>query len=189
MCVISRKTLLCALLMIFLGCAHFVFAKDAASFRGEVNSSNINVRADSTLNSQVICALERKEKVEVISEFFEWYKIRLPKTAPSYIKKRFVACVDETPDNEPCRNARVISNRVNIRLRPVESSPILGEVNKTDPVVILGQGQGWYKIEPIVNSFGWIHKKFVTKLPPAPATETPAVGEQLKEPEKEEKAD
>jgi uncharacterized protein YgiM (DUF1202 family) len=130
---------------------------------GEVNANNINVRCDSTPNSEVIYTLNKGVRVEVVREFFEWYKIRLLKTAPSYIKKRFVACLDETAQ-PVCRNARVINDRVNVRLKPSESSAILGKADKTDPVVILEQEKGWYKIEPIAKSFGWINKKFVNKL-------------------------
>jgi len=162
------------LLIILLACAHFVFTPGALAFPGfpgKVNSSSINVCADSTLNSAVICVLNKNDLVEVVAEFFEWYKIRLPKSAPSYIKKRFVACVDDIA-KDPCRNGRVINSRVNIRLKPDENSSILGKLNKTDPVVIIGQDKGWYKIEPILSSFGWIHKKFVDKLPEPPLPET-----------------
>lgn len=151
--------------MVFLGCAHFVYAQDTFPFKGEVNSNGINIRSDSTPNSQVICTLNKAEQVEVVREFFEWYKIALPGKAPSYIKKRFVACADEVLDG-PCKSGRVINDRVNVRLRPDESSAILGKVNKTDTLVILGEENGWYRIEPVVNSFGWIHKKFIRRLPP-----------------------
>jgi len=165
-----RKLIVCALLTIFLACAHFVFAKDAfLPFTGELNSDSINVRSDSTINAAVICVLNKSEKIEVISEFFEWYKIRLPKNAPSYISKRFVACVDEAPQTL-CRNGRVINNKVNVRLKPSESSAILAKLNKTDQVSILSEEKGWYKIEPVASSHGWVHKKFVDKLPEPAAT-------------------
>jgi SH3-like domain-containing protein len=119
----------------------------------------------------VICTLNKGAKVEVVKEFFEWYKVRLPAKAPSYLKKRFVACLDQTAEGV-CRSARVISNRVNVRLSPNETSAILGKVNKTDAVTILGEEKGWYRIEPVAGSFGWIHKKFI-KVSEAPAEAGP----------------
>jgi uncharacterized protein YgiM (DUF1202 family) len=161
----KRNLLLCALLVI-LGCAHFVFAQSVVTLKGEVNSDNINLRADSTPFSEVICTVSKGDKVEVVREYYDWYKIRLPKSAPSYIKKRFVACLDEAAQ-PVCSNARVISSRVNIRARPNESAPILGKVDRTEVLVILSEEKGWYKIQPIPNSYAWIHKKFLKILPEA----------------------
>jgi len=133
-------------------------AQEPLPFQGETNANNINIRADSTINAQIICTVNRGEQVDVISEFYEWYKIRLPKLAPVYIKKSMVECINQ------CENAKVLKNRVNVRLRPIESSPILGKVDKNEIIKILeGKGE-WYRIEPIQNSFGWINKRFVNKI-------------------------
>lgn len=125
-------------------------------FQGELNDNNINVRSDSTVSSKVICVLNRGEPVEVVKESYEWYKIRLPKTAPSFIKKGMVMLIDD-------KAATVSKDNVNIRLEPNESSPILGEAGKNEVINILGESAEWYKIEPLSNSFGWVHKRFVNK--------------------------
>ena len=67
----------------------------AALFHGEINTNNINIRSDSTVISKVICVSSKGEPVEVVKESYEWYKIRLPKTAPSFIKKNLVSLIDE----------------------------------------------------------------------------------------------
>jgi len=164
-----RNSFLCALIVI-LGCAHFVFGQSVVTLKGEVNFDNINLRADSTPVSVVICTVSKGTKVEVVEEYYDWYKIRLPKSAPSYIKKRFVACLDEAAQ-PVCSNARVISSRVNIRARPTESAPILGKADKTQSLVILSEEKGWYKIQPIPNSYAWIHKKFIDLVPQLTVTE------------------
>lgn len=150
---------MCALLVI-LGCAHFVFAQSVVALKGQVNSDNINLRVDSTPVSEVICTVSKGTELEIVREYYDWYKIRLPKSAPSYIKKRFVACLDEVA-GPVCSNARVINSRVNVRARPNESAPILGRADKTEALVILSEEKGWYKIQPIPNSYAWIHKKFI----------------------------
>jgi len=152
---------MCALLVVLV-CAHFVFAQSAVVLKGRVNSDNINLRADSTPVSEVVCTVRKGTEVEIVREYYDWCKIRLPKSAPSYIKKRFVACLDETAQ-PACSNARVINNRVNVRSRPNESAPILGKADKTQILVILSEENGWYKIQPIYNSYAWIHKKFLTQ--------------------------
>lgn len=150
-----------------------LFAQTLSGFTGEVNADNINIRADSTVASEVICSIDKGRQVEVVSELYDWYKIRLPKNAPSYIKKNFAGVLEDNPadsidkfknmDIEGGRAAKVSADRVNIRLSPGESSAILGRAGKDEVITILQEKGDWYKIEPIHNSFGWINKKFVNK--------------------------
>jgi uncharacterized protein YgiM (DUF1202 family) len=128
----------------------------AVLFQGEINANNINIRSDSRVGSKIICIANNGEPVEVIKESYGWYKIRLPKTAPSFIKKNLVGLVDE-------KTAKVIKDNVNIRLGPDESSPILGKADKNEVINIVEERGEWYKIEPLNNSFGWVNKKFVDK--------------------------
>jgi uncharacterized protein YgiM (DUF1202 family) len=153
--------LFCALYLDFKIC----WAGEIFPFQGKVNSNNINIRSDSTTNSQIVHTINKGEQVDVILELYEWYKIRLPKKSPAYIKKALTACVNYSQEaNSRCQNAKVLKKRVNIRLQPNESSPILGRVNKDQIINILDDCGSWYKIEPVENSFGWIHKRFVDKV-------------------------
>ncbi len=145
-------------LSIFASLFSLCFAQEHNLFKGRVNSDNINVRSDSTVSSHVICKVNKDELLEIIYESYDWYKIKMPKSAPSFIKKNLVALIDET-------NARVIKDNVNIRLRADESSPILGKINKGQLVNILRDRGEWLRIEPVNNSFGWINKKFIDKVP------------------------
>jgi len=141
---------------LFIFTQSICLAQQSQSFRGEVNANDINIRYDSTVNSEVICKINKGECVEIILELYNWYKIRLPKLAPSFIRKNLVTLIDD-------KTAKVLKNNVNIRLHPNESSPILGKVDQNEIINILEDKGGWYKIEPVNNSFGWIHKKFVSK--------------------------
>lgn len=87
----------------------------------------------------------------------------MPKKAPSFVKKDLTVCIGFQPDSNACRNGKIVKNRVNIRLKASESSPILGKLNKNEVINIAGEIEGWYKIEPASESFGWIHKNFVKK--------------------------
>ncbi|MFH0738694.1 MAG: SH3 domain-containing protein [Candidatus Omnitrophota bacterium] len=133
------------------------YAQLATLFEAEVKASNINVRSDSTVTSQLICTVDKRDTVEVVSQAYEWYKIRLPKSAPSFIKKELVVMLDN-------RAAKVVGNNVNVRLGPGDSSSILGEVRENEVINVLEEVEGWYKIEPVNNSFGWVHSRFVKPL-------------------------
>lgn len=126
-------------------------------FQGEVKADNINIRSDSSINAEVVCKVNRLEVLDVLSELYDWYKIRLPVCAPSYIKKDLILL---NADN----TASVLRNNVNIRLHPNTSAKILGKAQKGDSVKVLEEKADWYRIEPIKESFGWIHKNFVGKL-------------------------
>lgn len=139
-------------------------AQGNAPFDGEISENDINIRSDSTTSSQVICAMNKGERVDVVLELYEWYKINLPRKAPAYVKKSLTECIKRS--EEPlslCLTAKIIKDNVNIRLAPGEGSPIIGRAGNNEIVNILKENDGWYKIEPIQNSFGWVHKKFVKK--------------------------
>lgn len=51
-----------------------------------------------------------------------------------------------------------------MRLEPNESSIILGKANENEIINIIEDAGDWYKIEPLNNSYGWVHKQFVTKV-------------------------
>lgn len=139
--------------------AYICSAQEYLLFQGEVNADNINIRSDSTVNSEVICKINKSDRIEVIQELYDWYKIKLPKNAPAFIKKNLVIIVDN-------KTAKVASKRVNIRLRPNESSPIIGMVEQGELISVLKDEGQWYKIKPVDHNFGWIHKKFVSKVIP-----------------------
>ena len=156
-----------------------LYAGNFSEFKGQINAGGINVRSDATIGSASVCMLGQGDQVEVVSEVYDWYKIRLPKIAPSYIKKELVECINldnlkptdgrVASASKParlenqCINAKVIKDRVNIRLGPGESSWILGKVDKLTVVNILGSEGAWYKIEPVHQSFGWVNRKFIDK--------------------------
>ena len=150
-------------------------------FQGRVKSDNVNIRTDSTSTSEIIYKACKNECLDVIREFYDWYKVRLPESAPAYIKKDFI---EISGDNI----AKVSADKVNIRLRPDMSSAILGKAEKDEAVNIVEDIQGWYKIEPLPSCFGWVHKNFLQqadeqnlKCPPKAKkdAETAAVPESL----------
>ena len=144
--------------------ASILFAAQFSPFLGQVNENKVNLRSDSRANAEAICLLNKADKVEVVSEFYgEWYKIKLPKYAPAFIKKELLACQPGIEPAEACKTAKVIKDNVNIRSGPSEDSAILGHVYKNEIVNVRQEQREWFKIEPPANSFGWVHKKFIQK--------------------------
>ncbi len=160
------------LLFLFLLLTNSCIAQETFPFLGEVNTDAINIRSDSRVSAEVISQANKGDKLEVVLELYGWYKVRLPKIAPSFIKKSLAASADQ-------KIAKVTGNRVNVRLSPNESSPILGKIDKDQTINILEDKGDWYKIEPINDSFGWINKRFITKIV-TPENKPPATPEKTK---------
>lgn len=142
-----------------LGCvlASYVNAAESLPFQGRITQDGINVRTDSTVGAEVICTVSKGDSVTVVSESYDWCKVRLPRSAPSYVRKDLVAVIDD-------KTAKVDADNVNVRLSPAESSAIVGRVSRNEVVGIIAESGNWYRIQPVSNSFGWVHKKFVRRL-------------------------
>jgi uncharacterized protein YgiM (DUF1202 family) len=166
------------------------FAAEKAYFYGEINANNINLRSDATASSAVIATLSKGYRVQVVLELYDWYKVRLPKNVPVYIKDNLAECISYSQPSDQdttkrCLSVKVLRERVNVRLRPDSSSPIVGIVDKNEIMGVLGEGSGWYKVVPAENSFGWVHKRFVNKASDSPLNPKDAPKAQLKPGEEE----
>ncbi|MBU0710144.1 MAG: SH3 domain-containing protein [Candidatus Omnitrophica bacterium] len=128
----------------------------------EVIAEDINLRTDSRASSEIICTVGKNTVVEVITEAYEWYKIRLPDYAPAYVKKELFECLE---DREGCQKAKALKSGINVRLSPDLSSAIVGMIDEEETVTVLKEEEGWYKITPPKNSYGWIHRRFLKITP------------------------
>lgn len=137
----------------------FFLCYAAEEFSGRITSDGINLRCDSRVSAEVIATLKRGDKVGVVSGSYDWYKIRLPKDSPSYVRKDMLECI-----REDCLSAKVIKQKVNIRLKPRESSAIIGRADKDEVLNVIRKQGDWYEIEPVHESYGWVHKKFVERI-------------------------
>jgi uncharacterized protein YgiM (DUF1202 family) len=164
---LSRRAGIALWFMVCFSLSGIAFADTFDVFTGQINAHGINVRVDATVGAEVICTLTKGELVEVVWGAYDWYKIRLPKEAPVYIKKDLLVCNDVNANfasnSGKCLSAKVIKDKVNIRLKPTESAWILGKVDKATVVEIIADEEGWYKIHPVYQSYGWVNKKFVNK--------------------------
>lgn len=133
-------------------------AHAAFPFKGRVTGKDINIRADSTVTAEKICTVSNGDPLEVAAQLYEWYKVRLPKTAPAFVRADLLEAID-------AQTARISKQNVNIRLKPSESSSIVGKAKSGEVVRIIELQNGWYRIEPTSNTFGWINRSFVEEAP------------------------
>jgi N-acetylmuramoyl-L-alanine amidase len=129
------------------------------SFKGKISEDGVNIRTDATVASQVVSTLAKDSQVDVVGESYGWYKIKLPVTAPAYIRND-MAHLFVPQDN---KRLKVDKEGVNVRLRPNDASPIIGRLDKDQEAILIEERSGWYRIEPPEGSYGWVSEYFVIK--------------------------
>lgn len=133
----------------------------AKEVSGEINTADINIRADANTNSDVICTMSKNDTVTIIAEKYDWYKIRLPKKAYVYVKKDLFTNIND-------KTAIAAKDKINIRFAANETSMILGRISKDEVVNVKADKNGWLQIEPTIETYGWVNKKLVNKIIPEP---------------------
>jgi len=124
-------------------------------FLARVVKDKVNIRAGQSKSFEKVGQLTLNEKVVVVEQQFSWYRIKLPAHAKTFISKDFVALMRE-------QIARVSGNRVNLRAGAGVNYSLLGQADKGTFVRVISEVDGWYSIEPVDQSFGWVRQDFLT---------------------------
>jgi SH3-like domain-containing protein len=123
-------------------------------FLGEITENDVNIRAGQSVSFDKVGRLAEKDTIVVVEKSYNWYKIKLPSRASSYVHAKYV---NPLGDNI----GEITGERLNIRAGPgVQYSP-LGQLEKGTLVRLLDQKDEWYRIEPAERSYGWVMDKFV----------------------------
>ncbi|MDM0497336.1 SH3 domain-containing protein [Clostridium perfringens] len=116
----------------------------------KVNSA-LNMRSGPGSNYGVIGTLRNNDKVEIIKEVDGWYEIRFNGKV-GYVSKSYITIVNEGANNETesvIKEGTVygVSTNLNVRTGPGTSYQVVGYLLSGDKVKILGEENGWYKVQ------------------------------------------
>ena len=142
------------LILFFSLLTSFVAAEEKFPYLGQITSEGVNIRAGQSANFEKVGQLKAGEPVVVLEKSYSWYKIKLPATAKSYISAKYIKELDK-------QTGEVTTDRVNVRGGASEQASIVGQADTGQYVRILEKLEGWYKIEPIDESYGWIKEGFL----------------------------
>jgi SH3-like domain-containing protein len=134
------------------------FADEHFPFLAEVSKESVNVRAGPNTNFEKIDILNKGVQVVVLGRSYEWYKIQPLPTTKAYIRSDYLNII------KAGSTALVLGNNVNIRSSAKSESASLGEVKKGTLVKVLGQSNGWCRLEPVAGTAAWIHQGFVKEI-------------------------
>ena len=116
----------------------------------KVNSA-LNMRSGPGGNYGVIGTLRNNDKVEIIKEVDGWYEIKF-NGKDGYVSKSYITIVNEGVNNgteSVIKEGTVygVSTNLNVRTGPGTSYQVVGYLLSGDKVKILGEENGWYKIQ------------------------------------------
>ena len=140
--------------------------------------NNINVRGQAAINSEVVAHLQKGQAVTVLEEVTlkkpkadepaKWFRIALPTNVTAWVNHEYIDATNKT----------VKARRLNFRAGPSEDHSVLGRLEKGATVTVLGEKNGWLKIEAPASAHGFVAAHLLSKepiTPPVVAAKPPKV--------------
>lgn len=124
------------------------------AFTGKVLGSDVRVRLQPDVESPIIMEASKNDWLVIVDEKDDFYAIEPPSDMKAFIFRSFVL------DNV------VEGNRVNVRLHPELSSPVIGHLNTGDRVngKISDENSKWLEIAPPKTTKFYIAKEFIENV-------------------------
>ena len=131
------------------------FTKASYPFEGEIQTERLNVRMFPRADGQSIIAavVSQGEKVTVVGEKEDFFQILPPKGATVWVIGRNVKREGQT--------GTITANDVPVRLDSRVNADAVALLKEGEPVSIVGENMGWYKIASPPAVKYYVGKKFV----------------------------
>jgi uncharacterized protein YgiM (DUF1202 family) len=138
-----------------------------------VVASNVNVRGQAKLNSEVVTRVTNGQMVTVLEEIVRnnsgpeepsaWAKILLPPNAHVWVNSSFIDATNKT--------AR--PKRLNLRSGPGENYSVIGLLERGEAVKELKTKGDWMEIEPPPSAYAFMAAQYLQQEAPAVAAASP----------------
>jgi len=153
-----RTSVICFILLLICSNALNLGAAETATgqypYTAEVTAYDVNVRAGSSLNYEIMTRLSKGDLILVKGEWRDWYKIRLPEGVLCWV---YADLVDE--------GGFVKRNRVNVRSGAALKYNVMCQLPRDEKISIVKTSPDgkWLGIVPPKDASGWVYKKFLRK--------------------------
>jgi uncharacterized protein YgiM (DUF1202 family) len=131
-----------------------------------VVASNVNVRGQAKLNSEIVGRLNKGQSVMVLDEVTlknsatnepsAWAKILLPPGVHVWVHNSFVNASNKT----------VIPRKLNVRGGAGENYSVLGSLKRGDAVKEVSTKNDWIEIEPPSDAYAFVAAQYLKQEPP-----------------------
>jgi hypothetical protein len=139
-------------------------------------TSNVNVRGQAALNSEVVTRLSKGETVTVLEQInlekhaagepAQWAKIAFPTNAHAWVSTAFIDATNKT----------VLPRRLNLRSGPGENFSVVGLLERGAPVREIVTKGNWVEIEAPASAYAFVAAEYLKQELPviAAAATAPA---------------
>ena len=130
---------------------------------GFVNTNNLRLRSDSTINSKILDTAPKSDCVVVLSRNGDWYKVNY-NLQEGWMHEDYLDVLQR--ENAELGYGKITGNGVNVRAGAGTSHRSVAVASKGSKCYILGVNDGWYKVI-YQSSIGYIRSDFVelTEIP------------------------
>lgn len=119
--------------------------------RGKVSAKVLNVRASSSLDSEVIGKLKKNELIEIVGIEEKWYEIQFNEDY-GFVSAKFI--------NPQIKSGTVRANLLNVRSLPNKDSDVVGKLKKDKKVIVVDILEGWFRIK-YKDTFAYVSAKYI----------------------------
>lgn len=169
-----KKLLSLLTIALFIGLTAFATVVLANQSSIKVDASVVNVRTGPGLSYDIMAQVTGGEKVTMLSEENEWYKVRLGNDQIGWIASWLI---ENTEVSAATNKIGVVTGEeVNIRSEGNVDSSILGKVTNGTELTVLFQQEGWTQVQ-YYGQVGWISSELIEITETAVETTTVAVAE------------
>jgi uncharacterized protein YgiM (DUF1202 family) len=140
-----------------------------------VVASNVNVRGQAKLNSEVVTRVTKGQGLTVIEEVTlknsgpdepsAWAKVLLPPGAHAWINGTFVDVTNKT----------VVPKKLNVRSGPGENFSVIGTVKRGDAIKEVKRNGDWMEIEPPADAYAFVAAQYLKQESTTPVEPPPVV--------------
>jgi len=137
-----------------------------------VVASNVNVRGQAKLRSEVVARVTKDQQVTVLEEIVRndsaddepsaWAKIVLPAGASAWVNSSFLS------------NNVVVPTRLNVRGGPGENYSVLGRIERGVEVKPVTTKEGWTQIEAPAEAYAFVAAQYLKQEKPTEIAAAPA---------------
>lgn len=161
------------MMLILVVALMIVFTNKVEASTGTVTTETLNLRSEASTNSSVIELLNANEKLDIISEDGNWYKVE-HNGKEGYVSKEYVELNSEDTTNKPEQSENTnLSNVTNqsanievntaiklekdtvIKILPLINSNNLGNVKAGEEITVIAKANNWIFVQT-ADIAGWI---------------------------------
>lgn len=131
-----------------------------SSQNGKITTNNLRLRSGAGTNFEVLGALNKGDKVQIINTKDNWYEVKTT-FGKGWVSKDYVQL--EEGQTAAQKLGEISATSLNVRSSPSEQSKIVGKLSKGKQITILSEQNGWMEIT-FNNQKAWISSEFVKNI-------------------------